>query len=93
METTLASYRTDLEIQLNRREITQSKQLNKSEREATKLCTHRRISFSTACPHLHNKIQNLVDGVTFSKPAGGKDTSRKDHITIKTQKHTESQHK
>ena len=44
MGATLTQSRTDLEIQLNGGEITQNKQLNKSEREASKPCTQRRIS-------------------------------------------------
>ena len=59
--------RSYLEIQLNSGEITQNKQLNKSKREAPKPCTHRRISFNTNCTHLHNRIQDVIDGVTSIK--------------------------
>ena len=41
MEATLAQTRAYLEIQLNSEEITQNKQLNKSEREASKHCTQK----------------------------------------------------
>ena len=42
VEATLTSTQDDLEIQLNGGEITHNKQWNKSEREASKPCTHRR---------------------------------------------------
>ena len=57
---------TYLKIQLNSGEITQNKQLNKSKSESSKPCTHERISSNTTCPHLHNRIQDVVDGVTLS---------------------------
>ena len=66
MGATLTQSRTDLEIQLNGGEITQDKQLNNSEREASKSRTDRRTSFNTTCSHLHNRIQDMVDGVTLS---------------------------
>ena len=55
--------------------------------------THRRTSFNTTCPHLQNRIWDVVDGVTVSEQAGGKDPPKKDPTTIKPQTHTESQHK
>ena len=61
VEVTLTQPRTYLEIQLNSGEITQNKQLNKSKREDSKLCTHRRINFNTNCPHLNNRTQDVVD--------------------------------
>ena len=66
MEVTLTQSRTYLEIQLNSGEITQNKQLNKSKRKASKPCIHRRTSSNTTCPHLHNRIQEVVDRVTLS---------------------------
>ena len=66
VEVTLTQLRTYLEIQLNNGEVTQNKQLNKSKRKASKPCTHGRISSNTTCPHLHNRIQDMVDGVTLS---------------------------
>ena len=66
VEVTLTHPGTYLEIQLNSEEITQNKQLNKSKREASKACTHRRISFNTNCPYLHNRKQDMVDGVTLN---------------------------
>ena len=57
MEATLIQPRTDLEILVNGGEITQNKQLNKSERKALKLCRHGRTSY--------NKIQDVVDAVTL----------------------------
>ena len=92
MEATLTQPRTYLETQLNGGEITQNKQLNKSKRKASKPCTDR-SSFNTVCPHLHNRIQEVVDGVTLSYPAGGKDPSKKAPATTKKQRHTQSQHK
>ena len=71
------SPRTNLEIQLNGGEITQNKQLNKSERKALKLCRHGRTSFNTTCPHLHNRIQDMVDGVTAVNQQEGKTHQRK----------------
>ena len=47
-----------MEIQLNGGEITQKKQLNKIEREASKPCTQRRMSFNTNCPNVYNRIQH-----------------------------------
>ena len=32
---------------------------------------------------MHNRIQDVVDGVTLIKPAGGKDPPKKDPTTIK----------
>ena len=90
---TLTQPRTYLEIQLNGGEITQNKQLNKSKRESSKPCTHRKSSFNITCPHLHNRIQEAVDWVTLSLLAGGKDPPKKDTMTIKMQRHAESQHK
>ena len=66
MEATLTQPRTYLEIQLNTREITPSKQLNKSKRESSKPGTHIRTSFNTTCPHLHNRMQEVVDRITCS---------------------------
>ena len=66
VEATITQPRTHLEIQLNDGEITQNKQLNKSKRESSKPCTHGRTSFNTTCPHLHNRIQEVVDRVTLS---------------------------
>ena len=43
--------------------------------------------------HLHNSIQDAVDGVTLSQLARGKDPPKKDPKTIKTQLHPENQHK
>ena len=48
-----------MEIQQNGREITKNKLLNKTENKDSKPCTHRRISFKTTCPHVHNRIQDL----------------------------------
>ena len=66
MEATLTPPKTNLELKLNGGEITQNKQLNEREREASKPSKHIRISFNTTCPHLHNRIQHMVDRVTFS---------------------------
>ena len=93
MEVTLTQPRTYLEIKLNSGEITENKQLNEIKRESSKPCTHGRTSSNTTCPHLHDRIQEVVDRVTPNEPAGGKDPPKKDPTTIKTQKHTESQHK
>ena len=35
----------------------------------------------------------MMEEVTLSKPAGGKGPPKKDPTTLKTQRHTESQHK
>ena len=75
---TLTQPSTYLEIQLNGGEITQKKQLNKSKRQSSKPCSHGRTSFNTTCPHQHNWIQEVVDGVTLSEPTGGKDPPKKD---------------
>ena len=58
--------RTYLAIQLNSGEITHNKQLNKSTRKASKPYTHGRASSNTACPHLHNRKQEVVDRLTLS---------------------------
>ena len=52
-------------------------------REKPQNLVHRRISFNTTCPHPHKRIQDVVDGVTLIKPAGGKDPPKKDPTTIK----------
>ena len=49
VEVTVTQPRTYLEIQLNSEEITKSKQLNKSNRKASKTCTYRRKSSNTTC--------------------------------------------
>ena len=93
MKATLTQRRTGLEIQPNGGEITHNKQLNKSKREASKPGTHKRTGFNTTCLHQQNRIQDMVDGVTLSKPAVGKDPPKKDPTSIKTQRHTQSQYK
>ena len=43
--------------------------------------------------HLHNSIQNMVGRETLSKPAGGKDPTKNNPTTIKTQLYPQNQHK
>ena len=53
-------------ITTNGGEIAQDKQLNNSKRKASKPQTDRRTSFNTNCPHLHKRMQDMVDGVTLN---------------------------
>ena len=77
VEATLTQPRTYLEIQLNSGEITQNKQLNKRKRESSKPCMHGRTSYKKTCPHLHNRIQEVVDTVTLSNQLVGRTQQRK----------------
>ena len=77
VEATLTSIDNDLKIQPNSGEITQNKQLNKSKRQSSKTCTHRKTRFNTTCPHLHNRIQKVVDRVTLSNQLVGRTQQRK----------------
>ena len=74
----MKSPRTYLKIQINNEEITKNKQQNTSKRKASKTCTHGRTSSNTTCPHLHNRTQEVGDRLTLRKPAGGKETPKKD---------------
>ena len=65
VEVTLTQPRTYMEIQLNSKEITKNKQLNKSKRKASKPSTHGRTSSNTTCPHLHNRRQDVGDRLTL----------------------------
>ena len=84
VEVTVTQPQTYLEIQLNSVEITQHKLLNRSKIKSSKPCKHGRITLNTTCPHLYIRIQQVLDRVTLSQPAGGKDPPKKDPTTIKT---------
>ena len=84
VEVTQSQLGTYLKIQINSEEITKKKQLNKSEKKASKSCTHTRTSSNTTCPHLHNRKQEVGDRLTLDNQLVEKTHQRKTQQEAKT---------
>ena len=93
VEATLTLLRTYLEIQLNSGEITQNKQLKKSNRKASKPCSYGRTSSNTTCPHLHNIKREMVGQSDPSFNRGWEGSTKERTNNNQKQKTYQRQHK